>query len=236
MAHDESAPGAEPHDFEKADLESLRRSSGSASEVNRNTQKAICTAKNCAGADSSSVRSIDSIFTKLPSSAELDELILTADSVAILKTVQTLSSNDSIPCAQIVDYLLELLGRIRAAIEKKQFSADQLKVIIDGALAEIARLEDEIKRLEDERKALWLDELKDKLAALTIELEKCYQDFNAVESQIAPNEARVAGYEKEIEILMKSSDEERNRIANDRLKLTEVEALIRDLRNKLTNA
>ena len=74
--------------------------------MNQNTQKAICTAKNCAGADSSATRSIDSIFTKLPSSAELDELILTADSVAILKTVQTLSSNDSIPCAQIVDYLL----------------------------------------------------------------------------------------------------------------------------------
>ena len=67
-----------------------------------------------------------------------------------------------------------------------------------------------------------MDELKDKLADLIKELEKCYQDFNAVESQIAPNEARIAGFEKEIEILMKSSDEERNRIANDKLKLTEV--------------
>ena len=56
--------------------------------------------------------------------------------------MQTLASDDSIPCSQIVDYLLELLGRIRVAIEKKQFAANQLKVIIDGALAEIARLED----------------------------------------------------------------------------------------------
>ena len=39
----------------------------------------------------------------------------------------------------------------------------------------------------------------------------------------------MAGYEKEIEILMKSSDAERNRIANDQLKLTEVDALISDL-------
>ena len=71
-------------------------------------------------------------------------------------------------------------------------------MIIDGALAEIARLEAEISRLEDERKALWLDELKEKLNNLIKELEQCYRDFNAVESQIAPNEARVAGYEKEI--------------------------------------
>ena len=88
-----------------------------------------------------STRTIDSLFSRLPSSTELDELIASADSVAILKTVQTLASNDAIPCSQIVDYLLELLGRIRAAIEKKQFSANQLKIIIEGALAEIARLE-----------------------------------------------------------------------------------------------
>ena len=68
------------------------------------------------------------------------------------------------------------------------------------------------------------------------ELERCYQEFNAIESQIAPNEARVAGFEREIEILMKSSEEERNRMTNDRLKLTEVEALIRDLENQLNSA
>ena len=129
-----------------------------------------------------------------------------------------------------------MLGRIRTAIEKKQFLANQLQVIIDGALAEIARLEDEIDRLEDEKKALWLDELRSKLAKLVKELEACYQNFNAVESQIAPNEARVAGFQKEIAILTKKNDEERNRIANDKLKLTEVEALIANLENQLKDA
>ena len=79
------------------------------------------------------LRSIDSLFSRLPSSDELDELILSADSAAILKTVQTLASDDSIPCSQIVNYLLELIGRIRAAIQLKQFHADQVKVVIDGA-------------------------------------------------------------------------------------------------------
>lgn len=40
-----------------------------------------------------STKSIDSLFTKLPSSAELDALVLSADSVAILKTVQTIGTN-----------------------------------------------------------------------------------------------------------------------------------------------
>ena len=59
--------------------------------------------------------------------------------------------------------MLEVLGRIRAAIEKKQFAADQLKAIIDGANAEIARLEAEIAR-RDEIYSLWLDQFKSVLA------------------------------------------------------------------------
>lgn len=93
-------------------------------------------------------------------------MIKKADSVAIVKTVQTLVSDDSIPCSQIIFYLLELQGRIRTAIEIKTFIADSLQVVIDGAKAEIARLEDEIDRLEDEKKALWLEELRDRLAKL----------------------------------------------------------------------
>lgn len=92
-------------------------------------------------------RSIDSLFLRLPSSHELDELILGADSVAILKTIQTVATDDSIPCDQRIAYLLEVLGRIRCAIAKKQFAADQLEVIIEGALLEIKRLEGEIARL-----------------------------------------------------------------------------------------
>ena len=93
-------------------------------------------------------RSIDSLFLKLPSLQQLDRLILNADTVAILKAIQTVATDDSLTCDQRVAYLLEILGRIRTAIESKQFSADQLKVIIDGANAEIRRLEKEIARLE----------------------------------------------------------------------------------------
>lgn len=80
-----------------------------------------------------SAQSIDSLFLRLPSKAELDNLIIGADSVAILKTIQTVATDDSLSCDQRISYLLEILGRIRSAVEKKQFAADQLKVIIDGA-------------------------------------------------------------------------------------------------------
>ena len=213
-------------DFPEADLDALYRSSGRFKDAKKAEFGAI---KDAQHTIITPVRSIDSLFLRLPSSEEIDELILSADSVAILKTVQTVATDDSLPCDQRIAYLLELLGRIRCAIEKKQFAADQLKVIIEGALDEIKRLEGEIARLEEERKALWLDELRDKLAKLVKELEDVYNRFNAVEAEIPPREAEIAGYEKEIKILTKSSDAERNRIAQDKLKLTETEAAIRDL-------
>ena len=113
-------------------------------------------------------------------------MILNADTVAILKAIQTVATNDSLTCDQRVAYLLEILGRIRTAIESKQFSADQLKVIIDGANAEIARLEKEIARLEDAIKNLWLEELRDELAKAVKSLEDLYRRFNSIEREIAP--------------------------------------------------
>ena len=220
--------------YEPADVNAfLNRNNNNAAQAAANIQAAIANAQSSAV---TSTRSIDSIFSRLPSTNELDQVINSADSLAILKTIQTLVSNDAIPCGQIVSYLLEMSGRIRAAIQKKQFAADQLRVIIDAARAEIARLESEITRLENQRASLWLDEMRDQLKDFIAQLEPLYKQFNEVESQIAPNEARVAGFEREIEILQKSNDEERNRINNDNLKLIETQARIRDLQNQLNTA
>lgn len=217
-----------------ANLQSLYRSTGDAQATNQNVFGVINSASQ--SASQTSTRSIDSLFLRLPSSAELDELILGADSVGILKTIQTVATDDSIPCEQRINYLLELVGRIRSAIERKTFAANQLKVIIDGARTEIARLQGEIKKLQQSITDLWLDELNDKLAEAIKNLENAYNQFNFVEAQIAPNEAKVSGFQREIEILTKNADEERNRIANDRLKLVETEARIRDLENQLAAA
>lgn len=71
---------------------------------------------------------------------------------------------------------------------------------------------------------------------MVAELEPLYKQFNEVENQIAPNEARIAGFQKEIELLRKSNSDERNRIANDRLEIASTAALIRDLRSQLMAA
>lgn len=182
------------------------------------------------------VRSIDSLFSRLPSSVELDELVMSADSVAILRTLQNLISNDAIPCDQALAYALELLGRIRAAIQIKEFSITQLQVIIQGAKDEIARLQREVSALQDSKKNLWLDELKQKLDDLVGMLEPLYKQYNQVQNQIAPEEAKIAGYRTEIDTLRNSNDAERNRVSNDRLELTSVDAKIRDLQNQLQAA
>jgi chromosome segregation ATPase len=63
-----------------------------------------------------------------------------------------------------------------------------------------------------------------------------YNQFNAVEIQIPPLQGEIAGLEKEIQILTRNSDSERNRIAQEKLKLTETEALIRDIQTRLKKA
>ena len=102
--------------FPEADLDSLFRSSGRFKHAKRAEFGAIGFAQENIATP---VRSIDSLFLRLPSSFELDQLIESSDSVAILKTVQTVATDDSIPCDQRIAYLLEVLGRIRAAIGKK---------------------------------------------------------------------------------------------------------------------
>ena len=85
-------------------------------------------------------RSIDSLFLRLPSGSELDQLILNADSVGLWKTIQVVATDDSLPCDTKIAYLLEVLGRLRSAVQMKQFALDQLRLIIDGANTEIKRL------------------------------------------------------------------------------------------------
>ena len=90
--------------FPRADLNSLYTSTGDTRATNKNTFSILNQAEQVA--DLTPTRSIDSLFLRLPSSAELDELILSADSVGILKTIQTVATDDSIPCQQRIAYLL----------------------------------------------------------------------------------------------------------------------------------
>lgn len=66
---------------------------------------------------------LNKLFTKLPSLGEIDSMILNADSVGLLKTVQVVGIDNSIPCDQRIAFLLELDGRLKSAIEKKIFNS-----------------------------------------------------------------------------------------------------------------
>lgn len=106
-------------DFPNQAIESVRGassgvSSSSAQSVSVATSQVLGNARAALG--SAVNRSIDSLFLRLPSSSELDRLILAADSVAILKTIQTVATDDSLTCDQRIAYLLEVIGRIRAAV------------------------------------------------------------------------------------------------------------------------
>ena len=68
------------------------------------------------------------------------------------------------------------------------------------------------------------------------ELEDLYSRFNSLERLIAPKEAEIQGLKNEVAIVEAATDDERTRIRNDKLKLTEAQAQIRDLENKLASA
>jgi peptidoglycan hydrolase CwlO-like protein len=73
--------------------------------------------------------------------------------------------------------------------------------IIDGAKAEIKRLQGEIARVQKARDALGLPDLVKRVNDLVGQLQNFYDKINTVKAQIPPEEARIVGYLKEIDIL-----------------------------------
>ena len=145
---------------------------------------------------STPVRSIESLFSRVPSKGELDKLADDGDVAGIQKTLQVLASDDSIPCGTKVSYLLDVLGTVKAAMARKNLAADELQAIIDGAKAEIARLQGEIARVQKARDDLRLPALLSKVNDLVAQLQVLFDKINAVKAQIPPEEARIAGFLK----------------------------------------
>lgn len=179
--------------FPKANLGAI---SGSSSSLVNNNVVASGVIGNAIANTSTVNVSIDSLFSKLPSSAQIDSLILSADSVAILKTIQAVATETSLTCDQRIAYLLELLGRLRAAVQKKTFAADQLKIVVDTAAAEIIRLQGLIDANVVAIGKLGIDDLKKRLDDFTTQLQTAYAEYNKVQSQIPVLEAQVAGSEQ----------------------------------------
>lgn len=224
--------------YPRADLVGL---SGASSTLVNNNLVASGVINNAFANTSASTRSIDSLFSRLPSSAELDNLILSADSVAILRTIQAVGTNTALPCDQRIAYLLELLGRIKAASAKKSFAGDQLKIVIDASTKEITRLQVLIDGNNAAIGKLGIDALKTKLNGLLADLQAAYVNFNKVQSQIPITEAQIKGSNGEIDFLIKNSDAARNGLANDKLKLADIanqiaaiQTKLRDLQDKQT--
>lgn len=135
---------------------------------------------------STPVRSIPSLFTRFPSKTEIEKFADDGDVGGITKTLQVVAADDSVPCGTKITYLLELLGSVKNAIQRKTLVADQLQAVIEGAKAEIARLQDEINRTQKDRDALRLPDLDARVNDLSAKLTLLYSQINAVRDQIPP--------------------------------------------------
>ena len=160
-------------------------------------------------------------------------MILSADSVGILRTVQAVGASQSLPCNQIIAYLLEVLGRVKVAVQKKTFAGDQLKIVVDAANKEITRLQALYNANVADIDRLGTDALKNRLNGLLADLQLAYTDYNKFNTQIPVIEAQINGNNQEIQILLKNSDAERNRIANDKLKLSDIIAQINSIQTRI---
>lgn len=216
--------------FPKADLSLL---SSSTSSLVNNFDASNIVINNAYAQTLTPTKSIDSLFTKLPTSNDIDNMILSADSVGILRTVQAVGASQSLPCNQIIAYLLEVLGRVKVAVQKKTFAGDQLKIVVDAANKEITRLQALYNANVADIDRLGTDTLKNRLNGLLADLQLAYTDYNKFNTQIPVIEAQINGNNQEIQILLKNSDAERNRIANDKLKLSDIIAQINSIQTRI---
>ena len=86
------------------------------------------------------------------------------------------------------------------------------------------------------RDDLKLPDLFKNVNDLVAKLDDFYNKIYTVKTQIPPEEARIAGYLKEIDILTKQNSDNQNRISNDNLKLVQTNNLIRDIQTRLQDA
>lgn len=117
--------------YPKADIGGVVASSSN--NVNNNVVAAGLINTVLSNTNANANLNMNQLFTKLPSLGDIDSMILNADSVGLLKTVQVVGADNSIPCDQRIAFLLELDGRLKSAIEKKIFNSEQLKVVINSA-------------------------------------------------------------------------------------------------------
>ena len=113
-------------------------------------------------------------------------MVNSGDVGALTSTLQSVATDDSVPCAAKVTYLLNLLGATKDGVRRKTLVADQLVAVIADAKAEIARLTDEIARVLRERDAAQVPDLDARVNDLSAKLTTLYNQINAVRTQIGP--------------------------------------------------
>lgn len=167
--------------FPNADLNKLSElNAGSNSEVSQTT---IIRAKNEL---SSPVESFQSVFNRFPSDGEISEMVNSGDIGALTRTLQNVATDDSVPCAAKVTYLLNLLGATKDGVRRKTLVADQLVAVIADAKAEIARLTDEIARLQKERDTLRIPDYDSRVNDLSLKLSNFNSQINSIRVQVGP--------------------------------------------------
>lgn len=151
----------------------------------------------------------DTVFIKLPTSQQIDDLILSVDSLGFTKVIQDVNKSSGYSCEQKVNYLNNMLGRVQSAISMKTFVADQLQSVINTATDQFNSITLQISQKQDQLKTLNITSIKEKLQIDLTTLEGLYAKFNSIDTNTGPLEATIDGYKKDIATLRAKSDIDR---------------------------
>lgn len=147
-----------------------------------------------------STKTLRTEYSALPTLADLDKVIDTADVVLITKTIQSVIQSN-LNCLAKLGYLSDFLGKIESYIAIKGFRARDLRTIIDEAKAQISVLQGRITDSEKEINGLGIAALKIQLNKSLAKLQSAYEDFNTANIDTTPFELKITNFKNELKDL-----------------------------------
>ena len=174
-------------------------------------------------------------IAKLPTNAQIDYIINSANIVEIIKAIQLVISS-RVGCDLKIEVLTNMLGRIRSAISMKTFEIEEIRRLLETLRDEIARLNIEIEDLLARQANIDLAGRRADLAAALARLEAAYAAFNDANNGNTDLTIQITEFNREIQTETGKIDNLRRLITIDQQTVNQIDAEIANLQRQITRA
>jgi hypothetical protein len=158
-------------------------------------------------------------IAKLPTNAQIDQIISAANIVEITKAIQQVISS-KVDCDLKIDVLTNMLGRIRSAISMKTFNIEEIRRLLATLREEIARLNQEIDDLVARQGKNNLSGRRNDLTVALTRLEAAYAAYNTANNGNTDLTTRITTINQQIQTENNKIDNVRRLITLDQQTIT----------------